>query len=315
LAAILYGLINLSGAMHWERRPIAVHVGAMVAALPLIVVGLWATGGSRSYLRPVLLLAPIHWGFFVRQRRTLVALCAAFILIFWIPQLYQASSHTQSSVANTAGLGLTIVLIAGALSVVRGRLDAAQAKLRALATIDPLTGLLNRRGFATALHALIESAGDGASTYLVLLDLDHLKRLNDTYGHPVGDEALQRFARRLSVASRGRDIVARLGGDEFAVAGHTLDASNVARIAGRLEIAVAGNLGSTSGVRIEATTGWAVAAGHTVDTPSVADSLLHEADQRLILNKRNRCVPATREDRLPRSSAAPLEAALACVGS
>lgn len=85
--------------------------------------------------------------------------------------------------------------------------------------MDPLTGLLNRRGFRAALHHLVDSVRGDVSTYLVLLDLDNLKQVNDVHGHPAGDEALRAFADRLSRGARGGDIVARLGGDEFAVAG------------------------------------------------------------------------------------------------
>jgi diguanylate cyclase (GGDEF)-like protein len=288
LASLLYGLITIVDVVNWKTRPMWMHVSAMAAALPVIALALWATGGSHSYLKPVLLLAPIHWGFFVRQRRMLALLCLGFILMYWTPLLYQADAHRDGRVAITISLSLTIIVIAAALSLIRQRLDAAEEELRELASVDPLTGLLNRRGFRTALHRLVASADAERSTYLILLDLDHLKRLNDTHGHPVGDEALRRFAERLAAGARTGDVVARLGGDEFAVAGHTREPATVDRVASRLEIAVSGDLCGAEGVRIDATTGWSVSDKSAADTPTEAEQLLHAADERLLVNKRNR---------------------------
>jgi diguanylate cyclase (GGDEF)-like protein len=292
LASLLYGVITIIDAFNWKSRPIWVHVAAMAAALPVIALALWATGGSHSYLKPVLLLAPIHWGFFLRDRRTLALLCLGFILMYWTPLLYQARAQQDGSVAITVSISLTIIVIAAALSLVRERLDTAEDQLRELASVDPLTGLLNRRGFRAALHRLVESSDAARSTYLILLDLDHLKRLNDTHGHPVGDEALRRFAERLTAGARAGDVIARLGGDEFAVAGHTLGADTVDRVASRLEIAVSGELCGTEGIRIDATTGWSVSDERAADTASGAEELMRAADARLLVNKRNRCATA-----------------------
>jgi diguanylate cyclase (GGDEF)-like protein len=288
LASLLYGLVTVADLVNWKTRPMWVHVAAMAAALPMIALALWATGGSHSYIKPVLLLAPIHWGFFLRQRRTLALLCFGFILMYWTPLLYQTNAQRDGSIAITVSLSLTIIVIAAALSMVRQRLDAAEEQLRGLASIDPLTGLLNRRGFRRALHRLVESADGERTAYLILLDLDHLKRLNDTHGHPVGDEALRRFAERLAGGARAGDVVARLGGDEFAVAGHTRYPDTVDRVASRLEIAVAGEFRGPEGVRIDATTGWSVSDKPSADTAAEAEQLLHTADERLLVNKRNR---------------------------
>jgi diguanylate cyclase (GGDEF)-like protein len=86
------------------------------------------------------------------------------------------------------------------------------------ATVDPLTGLANRRAFTDALQRSLagEDGGlDGAA--VVFLDLDRFKPVNDTLGHGAGDELLCTVARRLTDMVRGDDLVARLGGDEFTV--------------------------------------------------------------------------------------------------
>jgi diguanylate cyclase (GGDEF)-like protein/PAS domain S-box-containing protein len=95
-----------------------------------------------------------------------------------------------------------------------------EGRLLRLSQRDALTGLLNRSGFEQYLRAQ-QGDGDPAgspSLALLYIDLDHFKPVNDTHGHPVGDQVLQQFAQRLQAAVRPTDAVARLGGDEFAIA-------------------------------------------------------------------------------------------------
>lgn len=89
-------------------------------------------------------------------------------------------------------------------------------RLLMLSERDALTGVLNRAGFERYLqHKVLE--GDAAGLALLYIDLDRFKPINDTHGHPVGDEVLRQFAARLQAAVRPTDAVARLGGDEFAI--------------------------------------------------------------------------------------------------
>jgi diguanylate cyclase (GGDEF)-like protein len=89
--------------------------------------------------------------------------------------------------------------------------------LHSLAHSDPLTGLLNRRGFDDALAGALERASSERILALYVLDLDGFKPVNDQFGHDVGDELLRMVAQRLRVSMRAGDAVARLGGDEFVV--------------------------------------------------------------------------------------------------
>ncbi len=83
---------------------------------------------------------------------------------------------------------------------------------------DLLTGLLNRRGFGERLHAeLARASREGNAPGLLLADVDRFKTVNDTYGHPVGDQVLVEVARRLARAGRQYDAVGRWGGEEFVV--------------------------------------------------------------------------------------------------
>lgn len=90
--------------------------------------------------------------------------------------------------------------------------------LRNLAMIDPLTGLYNRRFAEQRLAAEVaRSERRGHPLTVLTLDLNNFKEINDTYGHPAGDQVLQEFALRLNKVIRGSDLAVRLGGDEFLV--------------------------------------------------------------------------------------------------
>jgi len=107
-----------------------------------------------------------------------------------------------------------LVLRANQLS----RLQESMDRLRAEAGIDHLTGLANRRRFRIALKRELERwRRYGAPCALLLLDIDHMKAINDNYGHPVGDVVIREVANKLSQVSRDNDTAARLGGEEFAL--------------------------------------------------------------------------------------------------
>jgi two-component system cell cycle response regulator len=107
--------------------------------------------------------------------------------------------------------------------------------LRRLATRDQLTGLLNRREFDRILQEESERAARfGRPLALVLVDIDHFKRVNDTHGHPAGDEVLREVARRLGALMRSVDRVTRFGGEEFALVVMEMDRSTALETARRI---------------------------------------------------------------------------------
>ncbi|MEZ5744651.1 MAG: diguanylate cyclase, partial [Sphingomonadaceae bacterium] len=95
----------------------------------------------------------------------------------------------------------------------------AEENARKLAETDPLTALLNRRGFANALGRLVESAREtGSPVAVMMIDLDNFKRINDLNGHSAGDHVLMECTRRIGDLMPRSAVLARIGGDEFAVA-------------------------------------------------------------------------------------------------
>ncbi|WP_144120551.1 diguanylate cyclase [Catellatospora sichuanensis] len=120
-------------------------------------------------------------------------------------------------------------------------LTAANRRLELLSTTDALTALANRRRLEEILHSEWESAQrTGRPLALAMVDIDHFKLYNDHYGHPAGDECLQRVAAVLTRNLRDGDLVARYGGEEFAVVMPGLDTEAARRTAERLRLAVSG---------------------------------------------------------------------------
>lgn len=118
-----------------------------------------------------------------------------------------------------------------ALTVRTRQLRVEQDKLRRLATIDELTGVLNRRGLESALEDF-EAQPEGVA--LVVLDIDHFKRVNDRWGHAVGDEVLRRLAAIVAANLRASDVIGRWGGEEFLIACQGCHIDDAARLAEKL---------------------------------------------------------------------------------
>jgi diguanylate cyclase (GGDEF)-like protein/PAS domain S-box-containing protein len=111
-----------------------------------------------------------------------------------------------------------------------------EEEIRALSLHDELTGLLNRRGFMTlAEHALKTATRMKKTVALLYLDVDNLKRINDTGGHKLGDRALVEIGFILRKSFREADIIGRLGGDEFSVLAMEATKMNVESLTGRLQ--------------------------------------------------------------------------------
>ncbi|GAB2510596.1 GGDEF domain-containing protein [Lysobacter humi (ex Lee et al. 2017)] len=130
-------------------------------------------------------------------------------------------------------------VLAARLSVAERILGLHEA-LRFEATRDRLTGVLNRGAILDALQVeLHRAARQGGTTAVLLLDIDHFKRVNDTRGHLVGDEVLREIGRRLQATLRPYDRVGRFGGEEFVVLVSSADGQSSV-IAERVRHAIAG---------------------------------------------------------------------------
>jgi diguanylate cyclase (GGDEF)-like protein len=136
---------------------------------------------------------------------------------------------------------LTVRLeIAERILKVHAQLARQNERLAELAAIDELTGTKNRRRFREDLALLFAQARRlGSPLSLIMLDLDHFKEYNDSFGHPAGDEVLRRLGSTLCASLRSHDIVARYGGEEFVVLLPATGESEAIEVGERLRSAIA----------------------------------------------------------------------------
>jgi diguanylate cyclase (GGDEF)-like protein/PAS domain S-box-containing protein len=162
----------------------------------------------------------------------------------------------------------------------RARLEE---RLNDLATRDPLTGALNRRAFLERAESELDRCSrDGAPLSFVIVDLDHFKNVNDTWGHAAGDEVLKTLAEACRRALRPADVFGRFGGEEFVALLPDVDADDVADIAERLRrLTEESEIATPEGV-IRVT----LSAGHTTALPGdTPDDLVRRADAALYESK------------------------------
>ncbi|MFC5571144.1 diguanylate cyclase domain-containing protein [Lysobacter yangpyeongensis] len=163
-------------------------------------------------------------------------------------------------------------------------LEASRDELARLARVDALTGLANRRQFDERVDlALQRLRRHGTPVALMYLDVDHFKRINDTWGHAVGDKVLCSFAERLSRCVRVIDLVARLGGDEFVVVVEDAMLPAAAEAIARKLLAEMHHCIEVEGTALTVTTsigiGYTVSAVETTALLTTADAALYAAKQ------------------------------------
>jgi len=185
------------------------------------------------------------------------------------------------------------LILGGALSAAVGwgtwrgrrRTMAMEESLRRMATTDPLTGTANRRRFLDAARAeAIRFRRYERPFSLLMLDIDHFKAVNDTYGHAAGDQVLIETARRCGGALRTGDVFGRLGGEEFAALLPETGAEEARVLAERLRRAVAGIEVPAPGGAIRVTISIGVAeaseaAGSAEAVLALADGALYRAKE------------------------------------
>ncbi len=184
--------------------------------------------------------------------------------------------------------GVVPVLISVPISLFVARMSLVisltQIELQHLADTDPLTALPNRRSFFSAAEAVLDNGYDATEVHaLLVIDADHFKELNDSYGHSAGDIALVAIADILRSSFRETDLICRVGGEEFAVLLKNTSAQQAERLAQRVVDAVAQTPISTDGAIIE----YSVSCG-VADTSLSYDlkTLFKAADDAMYMAKR-----------------------------
>ncbi|MDB5340896.1 MAG: domain S-box-containing protein/diguanylate cyclase protein [Planctomycetaceae bacterium] len=174
------------------------------------------------------------------------------------------------------------------LDTYRQRLEDANRQLKLLATTDALTGLQNRRAFQERLVEEVERAQRyGHPVSLLLLDVDHFKQFNDSFGHLVGDEVLKQVSRILEATARTSDYLARFGGEEFAIILPNTDSRGAMILAERFREAIAAE--PFPDRRITVSLGVATLSRESHGLTDIIDglTLIKGADEALYFSKHN----------------------------
>lgn len=162
--------------------------------------------------------------------------------------------------------------------------EALRATLARQASEDGLTGLLNRRAFFDTAELVASSRrASGAESATMVIDVDRFKRINDTYGHAVGDHVLRELAHQLAGALRTGDLVGRLGGEEFCVLLPDTEVAMAVEMGDRLRRSVAARGYGTIDEPITVTVSVGVSRLHADET---VDDSLHRADAAMYEAKR-----------------------------
>ena len=290
-AICIYSAGCLSGLIPWDRTPMWGHAVVTGALMPLIALGVWATGGTDNPIEPLLVCPLLYVAYFFPARYAW-PLVIELVLAASSPLFYSGSAlpdvYASRVLAIAAGYGAASAIM---LSLKR-RLLESEARQRRMAAEDPLTGLANRRYFDRRLAEEIAAlgrperarrAGDRDATLaLLFVDLDEFKGINDRHGHMEGDRVLRAVAASCLDAIRPGDLLARVGGDEFALIAPRCGTDGARRLAAALSEAV--EAVPVPGDRpLQASVSWAIFPHDGEDS----SSLMVSADRRLYQRKRS----------------------------
>ena len=212
---------------------IAVEILVMVAFL----TGILAASGPEARVLTNLYLLPIITAALALGKRATLLVMALVIGCYLLLATLEAGSDALTPVLATeaAGALAPFVLVAFLTTLLAENIHTAKARIRALSDRDELTEVYNMRAFtklAQRQHDLVSRAG--GSYAILMIDVNHLKAINDTYGHEAGNRAIRLVADALLRLTRTTDIVARYGGDEFIVMLSDVDAAIADEVAQRI---------------------------------------------------------------------------------
>lgn len=147
-----------------------------------------------------------------------------------------------------------------------------------MANTDFLTGVNNRRSFFKEINAYMDECKESGERFAVaMLDIDHFKKINDTFGHDAGDIAIKELVRLIKESIKGSDIIARFGGEEFCVLLKDIDKNSAVELFVRLRLKVSKNLIVINNKEIKYT----VSIGITFNCDEGVTEMINQADMAL----------------------------------
>ena len=269
---ILSGLV--CALLPWDRIGQRwLHAVPVVAAVE-VAVTMWGIGGrdAHAYLW-FLVFIVVFVAFAFDDRRAIAGHVAVSVLAAAYPILLADADRRDAVFAEVLLAAPILLVAAGIVVYLRERLTAAVDALAGQALSDALTGVGNYRLLDSRLqYEVTRHRRNGRPLSLVVLDLDGFKQVNDTLGHPVGDQLLRQVADVLRAAVREQDTVVRQGGDEFCVIAPETGRAEAEALAGRIKVGLHALV--ANGEPLSASTGHATFP----DDATSAEVLLAHAD-------------------------------------
>jgi diguanylate cyclase (GGDEF)-like protein len=278
--------------LHWRWdqffEALILLVGLIVAGL-VVFDGFLIAGGKNYPLEylciPFLMWAAFRFGQREAATATVVLAGTAIWGTFHDLGPFGVGTRSDSFFLLQAFIGVVAIMTLSLAAVFAER-QSAEAQARFLAVSDPLTGLGNYRKLIDTLEAEIRrSDRTGRPFAFLLMDLDELKQINDTYGHQAGSKALKRLAQVLRNHSRSIDTAVRYGGDEFALIIPEADAQAAGYVARRITRRVAEDI-ETPPIAVS------IGAAVWPQDGQTIEQLIRSADRALYEEKRRHHIPA-----------------------
>ena len=231
-AIIVTGFLVLGTYVYRTHRVRVASILIALLCMSGVLTTVYVVGAHQIYWLFPALMAVFY---LVRAREAVV--CAVVTIVGLLPAILSSSdSHETTTILITI---LVTSAFALAFSLITNR---QREQLLVLATKDPLTGAGNRRGLDGKLTEVLNVHNrTGAPSSLLLIDLDHFKRVNDIHGHAVGDQTLKRVTEIINMRIRVTDSLYRIGGEEFVVVLEGADLHRAAHLAEQLRTLIDAN--------------------------------------------------------------------------
>jgi diguanylate cyclase (GGDEF)-like protein len=273
----------ISAGLIWWRRDLGVRVEAILVYATVVAIGyagLFLLVGGTARIATVLFVIDTLFGALFLGRPQVATLLGMVVVltvwIMWASGDSWALAALHSALVLTGNVGPCLMVVA-----LRGQLSGALERSLHQANTDPLTGLANRRAMRERLPALVSRALRGGSVVgLLMVDIDHFKVVNDTYGHQIGDEVLRDVARTIRACVRGEDLVVRVGGEEMVVVA-ALGSRHLVTLGERIR----GDVARDCAVTVSVGVAW-VEPDPEADPDEVLDLLTDAADGHLYAAKK-----------------------------
>jgi diguanylate cyclase (GGDEF)-like protein len=278
-------LVTMDRWMERSERPELVAFGTLLTMLGVLAIAAIGTGGPHSSVLPWMAIVPAMATLRFRLEVSVALSGLAAIVIAGVGFGVDASAALDYPVPMISALVMVANIVGVSAALMWGELEH-----RDRAVLDPLTGLLNRASLDSRVAEIEQQAHlTNESVALVLLDLDHFKRVNDEFGHERGDAVLRDAAYEVRKSLRTFELAYRMGGEEFLLLLPGTDLENGLDIAERIRVRLA--LARPGDLQLTLSAGVAAAAGDQVSY----ERLFRAADAALLGAKRegrNRVVAA-----------------------